>query len=122
MGLGQKYGGRNRGKHGKAKKERLPKKDAYKDIVMENEGYVKYYSGNGVMAKEEHDAFFAAMRRPLPLSFRVTGFTDEAKVLLDNMKNQHLKNIEDVVLDNGKVSIFSIDICKIHVIKIFGIL
>jgi len=102
MGLGQKYGGRNRGKHGKAKKERLPKKDAYKDIVMENDGYVKYYSGNGVMAKEEHDAFFAAMRRPLPLSFRVTGFTDEAKVLLDNMKNQHLKNIEDVVLDNGK--------------------
>ena len=103
MGLGQKYGGRNRGKHGKAKKERLPKHNDYKDIVMENEGYVKYYSGNGVMAKEEHEAFFAAMRRPLPLSFRVTGFTDEAKVLLDNMKNQHLKNIEDVVLDNGKV-------------------
>lgn len=33
----------------------------------------------------------------------MVGFTDEAKVLLDNMKNEHLKNIHNLVLDNGKV-------------------
>ena len=43
------------------------------------------------------------MRRPLPMSFRVTGFRDEAKVLLDNMKNMHLKDIESLTLQNGKV-------------------
>ena len=31
------------------------------------------------MELSEHDDFFAAMRRPLPMSFRVTGFRDEAK-------------------------------------------
>ena len=31
------------------------------------------------MEVSEHDDFFAAMRRPLPMSFRVTGFRDEAK-------------------------------------------
>ena len=35
MGLGQKYGGKNRGKHGKTRKERQPKNKDYKDIVME---------------------------------------------------------------------------------------
>jgi len=73
MGLGQKYGGRNRGKHGKARKERQPKKTEYKDIIMENEAFEKYYNGNGVIPEDEREEFFSAMRRPLPLSFRVTG-------------------------------------------------
>jgi len=101
MGLGQKYGGRNRGKHGKAKKERQKKVD-YKEIIMENAGFEKYYSQNGVIPEDEREQFFEALRKPLPLSFRVTGFTDEARVLLNNMKAQHLKNIESLVLDNGK--------------------
>ena len=37
------------------------------------------------------------------MSFRVTGFRDEAKVLLDNMANMHLKDIESLTLQNGKV-------------------
>jgi hypothetical protein len=73
MGLGQKYGGKNRGKHGKTRKERQPKNKDYKDIVMENAAFEKYYSGNGVIPKEEEKQFFEAMRQPLPLSFRVTG-------------------------------------------------
>jgi len=101
MGLGQKFGGKNRGKHGKAKKERQKKVD-YKEIIMENTSLEKYYTGNGVIPESEREDFFSAMRKPLPLSFRVTGFTDEARVLLDNMKTQHLKNIESIVLDNGK--------------------
>lgn len=102
MGLGQKFGGKNRGKHGKEKKKRQPAQD-YGEIEKKNASLEEYYKGNGVMELSEHDDFFAAMRRPLPMSFRVTGFRDEAKVLLDNMKNMHLKDIESLTLQNGKV-------------------
>ena len=62
MGLGQKFGGKNRGKHGKAKKERQPRNASYKDIEMKNEHLETYYKGIGVMRTDEHDDFFAAMR------------------------------------------------------------
>lgn len=62
MGLGQKFGGKNRGKHGKAKKERQPRHASYKEIEMKNEHLEAYYKGIGVMRTDEHDDFFAAMR------------------------------------------------------------
>ena len=42
MGLGQKFGGKNRGKHGKEKKKRQPAQD-YGDIEMKNESFEEYY-------------------------------------------------------------------------------
>ena len=48
MGLGQKFGGKNRGKHGKERKKRAPAQD-YGDIEMKNESFEAYYKGVGVM-------------------------------------------------------------------------
>lgn len=72
MGLGQKYGGKNRGKHGKAPKKRQ-KKVEYREIVMKNDAFEKFYNQNGVIPEDEREEFFAALKKPLPLSFRVTG-------------------------------------------------
>ena len=38
----------------------------------------------------------------------ISGHTDEAKVLLETMQKQHLKDIESLVLTNGKVNIFEL--------------
>ena len=37
------------------------------------------------------------------MSFRVTGFREEAAVLLENMQKMHLKDIESLTLENGKI-------------------
>lgn len=105
MGTGQKFGGRNRGKHGKGKegKRRERTNKDYKEIVMNNAHFEEYYSKNGTVPKDEQVEFFDALRKPLPLSFRVTGSTNQAKELIQQMESAHLKDIESLVLDNGKV-------------------
>jgi len=106
MGAGQKFGGRNRGKHGKGKeggKRRERTNKDYQEIVMNNVHFEEYYSKNGCVPKDELVEFFDALRKPLPLSFRVTGSTSQAKELIAQMETTHLSNIESLVLDNGKV-------------------
>ena len=52
MGMGQKFGGKNRGKHGKERKKRAPAQD-YGTIEMKNAALEEYYTKNGVMDPSE---------------------------------------------------------------------
>lgn len=70
---------------------------------MNNVHFEEYYSKNGCVPKDEQAEFFDALRKPLPLSFRVTGSTSQAKQLIAQMEATHLSSIESLVLDNGKV-------------------
>ena len=44
----------------------------YREIPKVNEGYQRYYDGLGIIEDQEKDAFWAALRRELPNSFRFT--------------------------------------------------
>lgn len=43
------------------------------DLEKSNAKYESYYSDHGIIPAEEQEAFWAALRRELPNSFRFTG-------------------------------------------------
>ncbi|XP_037935089.1 tRNA (cytosine(34)-C(5))-methyltransferase [Teleopsis dalmanni] len=58
--------------------------EPYEEIKRENEKFVKYYHTQNICATEEEwELFLNAIRNNLPTTFRVTGFKDEAKALLN---------------------------------------
>ncbi|XP_055842967.1 tRNA (cytosine(34)-C(5))-methyltransferase [Episyrphus balteatus] len=63
--------------------------EPYKEIVRENESFDKYYKVQKICKDEvEWSKFLAAIKDNLPTTFRVTGFKDEAKALLELIKTK----------------------------------
>lgn len=63
--------------------------EPYKEIVRENEAFDKYYKAQNICKdKDEWSKFLAAIKDNLPTTFRVTGFKDEAKALLELIKTE----------------------------------
>lgn len=48
-------------------------KESWTDIVKENERFEEYYKAQGVVPDDEWDEFLTALRRPLPVTFRING-------------------------------------------------
>ncbi|XP_071042967.1 RNA cytosine-C(5)-methyltransferase NSUN2 isoform X2 [Parasteatoda tepidariorum] len=49
-------------------------RQAYKDIVKDNENFVKYYKVQGIVPPEEWESFMNSLRECLPTTFRITGY------------------------------------------------
>ena len=54
--------------------------------AMENAGFEAYYKAQGIVPEEEWGAFMDALRRPLPLTFRINGSGHHAAALRDRLK------------------------------------
>lgn len=75
-------GGRGRGRGGGGSHRPRPDNRVNKaDIPRENEKFETYYNQLGVVAEAEKDAFWEAMRRDLPNSFRFTGSRAYVRIL-----------------------------------------
>lgn len=62
--------------------------EPYKEIVRENDAFVKYYRHLGICPESEWDAFLHAIKSDLPATFRITGCRNAAKKLLNLIQNQ----------------------------------
>ncbi|XP_064640882.1 RNA cytosine-C(5)-methyltransferase NSUN2-like [Lineus longissimus] len=72
---------------------------SYAQIVMENKNFEKFYKAQNMVPADEWGAFMEALRTPLPVTFRVTGFRSQAESLLDLIKSKFFSELADVELD-----------------------
>eukprot|EP00976_Prorocentrum_cordatum_P086603 1186570-Prorocentrum_minimum.AAC.5 len=99
MGGGKKRGrARNKkGEDGEKKNEwKHPRKEGagdaksgWTDYNLNNDKYVEYYKGLGILPEDEVEAFVTTMRKPLPITFRINGSGKYA----EHMKVRHLNDL-----------------------------
>ncbi|DAA76045.1 TPA_exp: Uncharacterized protein A8136_1082 [Trichophyton benhamiae CBS 112371] len=65
-------------------------------LVRENENYEKYYNSLQIVPEEERQAFWDALRRDLPNSFRFTGSRSHALALQKRLKDFYIPNITSI--------------------------
>ncbi|XP_030568821.1 tRNA (cytosine(34)-C(5))-methyltransferase [Drosophila novamexicana] len=84
------FAARKRQKRANGAPERPDRRaEPYKEIERDNASFIKYYHLQNICANEEEwTQFLASIRDNLPTTFRVTGFKDEAKALLNIIKTQ----------------------------------
>lgn len=79
--------------------------EPYKEIVRENDAFVKYYRHQGICPESEWDAFLHAIKSDLPATFRITGCRNAAKKLLNLIQNefftQYVAASETDTAENG---------------------
>jgi 16S rRNA C967 or C1407 C5-methylase (RsmB/RsmF family) len=74
----------------KEKNQDIGKRGQYKQIVMENTDFENYYKGQNIIPDpEEFKEFMEALRRTLPVTFRITGSRSHCEELRDSMIRNH---------------------------------
>ena len=73
----------------------------YDTIIKENAIFEKYYRQLKLIAPEEFDEFMATLKRPLPVTFRITSYKCYAKELLAHLKSKHFKYLDEIVKEDG---------------------
>ncbi|CAF4011319.1 unnamed protein product [Rotaria sp. Silwood2] len=71
-----------------------PRVNKYEDIVKENALLEKYYKAMHLVPDDEWDAFLAALKEPLPVTFRVTGFRTHAFAVMNLIREQYFQPLE----------------------------
>lgn len=59
---------------------------------FKNELFEEYYRGQGIVPEGEFDAFLAALRKPLPITFRINGSGKFANELRDKLQSDFFAN------------------------------
>lgn len=65
----------------------------YTEIERDNEAFQVYYKAQNIVPEEEWNDFMKALRRGLPVAFRITGFLPESKHLLSVIKSQYFESL-----------------------------
>jgi len=91
----------------KEKNQDFGKRGQYKSIVMENENFENYYKGQNIIPDpEEFKQFMDALKRKLPVTFRITGSRSHCEELRDSMiKNHFSKFNTDEEIGNKPIEI-----------------
>ncbi|CAF4093631.1 unnamed protein product, partial [Adineta steineri] len=71
-----------------------PRVSTYEDIVKENALFEKYYKEMHLVPDNEWDAFLAALKEPLPVTFRVTGFRSHAFAVMHLIRERYFQPLE----------------------------
>ncbi|BFZ12837.1 hypothetical protein BsWGS_15875 [Bradybaena similaris] len=69
----------------------------------DNELFVKYYQGLGIVPEGEWDEFYSTLKKTLPVTFRITGYKSQSEELLNNITGKFFSNILDVKVDGEDV-------------------
>lgn len=85
---GGRRGGRGSG-------HRSGERGNYSELVMENEAFESYYRAQGLMPEAEWDAFMAALRRPLPTTWRVNATSPVASAILHKLRPDDCFGLHD---------------------------
>ncbi|XP_019376533.1 PREDICTED: tRNA (cytosine(34)-C(5))-methyltransferase isoform X2 [Gavialis gangeticus] len=77
----------------------------YPEIVKENALFERYYAALRIVPEGEWEPFMAALREPLPATFRITGYKSHANEILHCLKNKYFKELQDLVVDGQKIEV-----------------
>ncbi|KAL1856619.1 tRNA (cytosine-5-)-methyltransferase ncl1 [Paecilomyces lecythidis] len=94
-----KRGGRKSGRGGGGGGQRR----AWRDIERHNEKFEKYYNELGIIPEEEKEAFWDALRRDLPNSFRFTGSKGHALAVQERLKDFYIPHITSIEYEGAHV-------------------
>uniref|UniRef100_A0A8D0CB46 tRNA (cytosine(34)-C(5))-methyltransferase n=1 Tax=Salvator merianae TaxID=96440 RepID=A0A8D0CB46_SALMN len=75
----------------------------YPEIVKENALFEQYYGELGIVPDGEWENFMAALREPLPATFRITGYKSHAREILHCLKTKYFKELENQVVEGQKI-------------------
>ena len=102
-------GGRNKGtswrKGGGGKKRKDGEGEYPPAHILENECFLSYYRDSGLVPADEMDSFAATLRKPLCVSFGITGGVHDpaAIALRDYMEREHLSKMQELVVGGQRV-------------------
>lgn len=71
-----------------------PRVSQYEDIVKENALFERFYKSMNLVPDDEWDAFLAALKEPLPVTFRVTGFRSHAFAVMQLIRERYFQPLE----------------------------
>uniref|UniRef100_UPI00358F2CBB RNA cytosine C(5)-methyltransferase NSUN2-like isoform X2 n=1 Tax=Myxine glutinosa TaxID=7769 RepID=UPI00358F2CBB len=75
----------------------------YAEILKENRVFEQYYREQGIVPTEEWNDMMEALRQPLPVTFRITGYRSHAEDLLRSLKVKHFQELQNLEVDGQKV-------------------
>jgi multisite-specific tRNA:(cytosine-C5)-methyltransferase len=75
----------------------------YADIPKTNEKLERFYTEQGFIPQEEREAFWEALRRDLPNSFRFTGSKGHALAVQEKLKNHYIPEITSIEYEGNSV-------------------
>ncbi|OKL56015.1 hypothetical protein UA08_08694 [Talaromyces atroroseus] len=91
------------GKGKKVAKRGSRQRADWKDIVKANTKLESYYNDFGIIPKEEQEAFWAALKRELPNSFRFTGSRGHAIAVKKTLVDHHIPQITSITYEGNVV-------------------
>lgn len=108
-GRGGRGGGRGRGRsssggigvHGRGRPN--GGRSDWKDIEKKNELFEKYYNELNIVPDDERDAFWSALKKELPNSFRFTGSKGHALAVQKRLIEHYIPEITDVTFEGKPV-------------------
>ncbi|OAJ44123.1 hypothetical protein BDEG_27388 [Batrachochytrium dendrobatidis JEL423] len=74
------------------------------EVVMENKKFADYYKAQNIVSESDWDDFMAALKRPLPVSFRITGSRGDASDLREYMKKVHFPALQGFDIDGEVIN------------------
>ncbi|KAK8173102.1 S-adenosyl-L-methionine-dependent methyltransferase [Phyllosticta citrichinensis] len=106
-GRGGRGGGRGRGRGGgrggRGGGWSIGGRSDWKDIEKKNELFEKYYNELNIVPEEEREAFWSALKKELPNSFRFTGSKGHALAVQKRLIEHYIPEITDVTFEGKPV-------------------
>lgn len=75
----------------------------YDIIVKENASFEKYYKQLGLIEENEFESFIETLKKPLPITFRITSYKSFTSEVLNLLKQKHFKYIDEITKNNEKL-------------------
>ena len=75
----------------------------YDIIVKENASFEKYYKQLGLIEENEFESFLETLKKPLPITFRITSYKSFTSEVLNLLKEKHFKYIDEITKNNEKL-------------------
>ncbi|KAI1628751.1 S-adenosyl-L-methionine-dependent methyltransferase [Exophiala viscosa] len=100
---GGRGGGRGRGGGGQGNRPRADNRTSKQDIPRNNEKFEQYYNQLGILSEDDKTAFWEAMRRDLPNSFRFTGSRAHALAVQQRLRDVHIPEITSITYEGQYV-------------------
>ncbi|CAF0992223.1 unnamed protein product, partial [Didymodactylos carnosus] len=72
----------------------------YDNLVKENALFENYYKSLNIVPDIEWDDFLVALKNPLPVTFRVTGFRSHAIEMMRLIRERYFQPLEKAIIEN----------------------
>jgi len=75
----------------------------YETVMKKSERYEAFYRTQKLIPDDEFEEFMEILKRPLPITFRITGYKGEAQEILNIIKGKFFQEVLDIELNGERV-------------------